>query len=157
MKSLTIRQRQVRGVVIIDLEGQITLGETNRQLHEAIKQAVAEGKRDVILNLAKVMKIDSSGLGEIVAGFTTLNDNGGVLKLANLPDSVADLMMMTKLLTVFEVYDDERNAVDSFEDDKDRHTDADVPDSKGPMTREVPDHMQADATAGAPVREMRRT
>jgi anti-sigma B factor antagonist len=114
MKSLTIRERQVRGVVIVDLEGSITLGDTNRKLHDAMKQIVTEDKKEVILNLADVQRIDSSGLGEIVAGFTTLKSIGGTLKLVNLPEYVADLMMMTKLLTVFEVFDDEREAIDSF-------------------------------------------
>jgi len=151
MKSLTIRQRQVRGVVVIDLEGRILLGETNRQLHEAIKQVVAEHKRCVILNLAEVTKIDSSGLGEIDAAFTTLSDNGGVLKLANLPESVADLMMMTKLLTVFEVYDDERNAIDSFEDDKERLDGGGMPDAKGRQTAELPENFQGDAMANSSI------
>ena len=147
MRSLTIRQRQVRGVVLIDLEGGITLGETNRQLHDAIRQTVAEHKRDVVLNLAKVTKIDSSGLGEIVAGFATMNDRGGVLKLAGLPDSVADLMMMTKLLTVFEVYDDERGAVDSFEDDKEQLSGGTPPDPRGRVTQELPENFEPEAMA----------
>lgn len=116
MRSLTIRERQVRGVVIVDLDGSVTLGDTNRKLHDALKQIVAENKKDVILNFADVKRIDSSGLGEIVAGFTTLKAIGGKLKLTNLPDNVADLMMMTKLLTVFDVFDNEREAVDSFEE-----------------------------------------
>ena len=151
MRSLTIRQRQMRGVVVIDLEGGITLGETNRQLHEVIRQTVAEHKRDVILNLAKVTKIDSSGLGEIVAGYATLNDNGGVLKLAGLPESVADLMMMTKLLTVFEVYEDERSAVDSFEDDKERGAGIPSRDPRGRVTQELPENFEPEAMANSSI------
>ena len=146
MRGLTIRQRQVRGVVVIDLEGAVTLGETNRHLHKAIRQAVAERKRDVALNLANVTKIDSSGLGEIIAGHATLNDAGGALKLFNLPDGVADLMMMTKLLTVFEIYQDERSTVDSFEDDKER-PDGGPGRSKGRVAQELPENFEPEAMA----------
>lgn len=146
MKSLTVRQRQVRGVLVIDLEGGIMLGETNLQLHEAIKDAVAERKRDIILNLAKVTGIDASGLGEIISGYATVTYSGGALKFSNMPPSVADLMSMTKLLTVFEVYEDERRAVDSFEDDKERH-DGDPTDSKGRVAHELPENFEAEAMA----------
>lgn len=144
--GLTIRQRQVRGVILMDLEGDFTLGETKRQLHEAIRQAVADRKRHIILNLAKVTKIDSSGLGEIVAGHKTLTDIGGVLKLAAMPEGVADLMMMTKLLTVFEVYEAERAAVDSFEDDNGRPA-GDPARSEGRVTQELPENFEAEAMA----------
>lgn len=147
MKSLTIRQRQVRGVVVIDLEGSITLGETNRQLHEAIRQAVAERKRDIILNLAKVTKIDSSGLGEIIASYATMRNAGGALKLSNLPPSIADLMIITKLLTVFEIFEDERSAVDSFEDDKERLEASGPSDPADGVTQELPENFKADAMA----------
>src|SRR5688572_23244650 len=115
MSSLTIRERQVRGVVIVDMEGKVTLGETNRQLHEAIRQLTAEGKKNVLLNLKDVTFIDSSGLGEIVAGFTTLRTNGGSLKLINMPKRITDLMTITKLYTVFDIYENEADGVDSFE------------------------------------------
>jgi anti-sigma B factor antagonist len=118
MTSLTITQRQVRGVVVVDLVGKVLLGETNRQLHEAIRNLVEEGKKQVVLNLEKVTAIDSSGLGEIVAGFSTLRSADGQLKLANMPARVTDLMTITKLYTVFEVYDTEREAIDSFEEDE---------------------------------------
>jgi anti-sigma B factor antagonist len=151
MRSLTIRQRQVRGAVIVDLEGGITLGETNRKLHEAIKLIVDDKKQEVILNLAKVTKIDSSGLGEIVAAHATIKAIRGSLKLVNLPENVADLMMMTKLLTVFDVYDDESTALDSFEKDRERVT-AEIPaQGAGTITREFPENFGYDATAGRSV------
>ena len=117
MNSLTVRTRQVRGVVVVDLEGEITLGDTNRHLHNAIHQLIKEGKRQIILNLANVKRIDSSGLGEIVAGFTTLSTNGGSLKLINMPTRVNDLMTITKLYTVFDVYNTEAEGIDSFDEE----------------------------------------
>lgn len=114
MSSLSITQRPVRDIVILDLEGKILLGETNRQLHEALRQLVTEGKKKVILNLEKVSVIDSSGLGEIVAGFSTLVKAGGALKLVNMPARVTDIMTVTKLYTVFDVYDTEEAGIESF-------------------------------------------
>jgi len=123
MSSLTINNRQVNGVVIVDLDGRIALGESNTQLHQSLKQLVAEGKKHVILNLAKVSGIDSSGLGSIVAGYSTLQAAGGSLKLVNLSDRVADLMTITKLYTVFDIYDNESDAVSSFNVQDDAITD----------------------------------
>ena len=114
MSSLTIGERVVGDVTIVDLSGTITLGETNRDLHNAIKRLVQEGKNKIVLNLARVTKIDSSGLGELVAGFTTLKTNDGALKLLGMPANIVDLMTITKLYTVFEIFDEERSAVDSF-------------------------------------------
>ncbi|MGD9587638.1 MAG: STAS domain-containing protein [Pyrinomonadaceae bacterium] len=115
MSNLSITERNVRGVSVVDLAGKITLGESNRNLHEAIRRLVAEGKVHVLLNLAKVTSIDSSGLGEIVAGFSTVLAAGGSLKLINLPTRLGDLMTITKLYTVFEIYDSEAAGVEAFE------------------------------------------
>jgi anti-sigma B factor antagonist len=115
MSSLTINKRQVNGVVIVDLDGRIALGESNTELHQSLRQLVAEGKRNIILNLAKVTAIDSSGLGSIVAGYSTLKAAGGSLKLINLPERVSDLMTITKLYTVFDIYDDEAAGINSFD------------------------------------------
>ena len=114
MDSLTIEQRRSGDVLILDLSGQITLGATNRQLQDAIRQLVAEGERSMILNLAKVKYIDSTGLGELVAGYSTLKRNEGRLALINVSDRVMDLMTITKLYTVFDIYDVEAAAVESF-------------------------------------------
>jgi anti-sigma B factor antagonist len=101
--------------VIVDLDGEVTLGTTNRQLHTSIHQLVKEGDLQILLNLANVKRIDSSGLGEIVAGFSTLRANGGSLKLINMPSRVSDLMTITKLYTVFDIYETEADGVNSFE------------------------------------------
>jgi anti-sigma B factor antagonist len=115
MSGLNINKREVDGVLVMDLDGRVSLGETNRQLHEALREAVADGKKKVVLNLAKVSGIDSSGLGEIVAGYSTLSAAGGSLKLINLPERVTDLMTITKLYTVFDIYDSEAAGIASFD------------------------------------------
>lgn len=114
MDSLTISQRRERDVVILDLAGKITLGGTNSQLRNAIRGLVAEGEKSVVLNLTAATYVDSSGLGEIVAGYSSLRRNDGYLKLANVSDRVMDLMTITKLYTVFEVYKTEAEAIESF-------------------------------------------
>jgi anti-sigma B factor antagonist len=115
MSNLTIQERTFRGVTIIDLAGKVTIGGSNKHLHEAIKRLVHEGKTKIVLNLAKVTYIDSSGLGELVAGFSTLKANNGALKLERVPGKVVDLMTITKLYTVFEIYEEEIDAVYSFD------------------------------------------
>ena len=114
MSHLTITNRRSGTVAILDLQGQIRLGETNINLHKAVHDLVDGGEKKVLLNLANVTNIDSSGLGELVAGHTTLEKNGGEMKLLNLTDRVAELMMITKLLTVFDVFENEEVAVASF-------------------------------------------
>lgn len=115
MSQLNIKQRRSGGVVILDLDGQIRLGEANINLHNTIRELVGAGEKSLLLNLERVTNIDSSGLGELVAGYTTLEREGGDLKLLKLNSSVVQLMMITKLLTVFDVYDDEGEAVASFD------------------------------------------
>lgn len=115
MSNLSISERQVRGIVILDLSGKITLGESNRQLHEAIRRLIAERKENVILNLEKIASMDSSGLGEVVAGYSTVKAAGGSLKLINMPDRLGDLMTITKLYTVFEIYDSEAAGIAAFD------------------------------------------
>lgn len=115
MSNLSISERNMRGITVLDLAGKITLGESNRQLHEAIRRLIAEGKQNIILNLAKVASLDSSGLGEIVAGFSTVKAAGGSLKLINRPQRLGDLMTITKLYTVFEIYDTEADGVEAFD------------------------------------------
>jgi anti-sigma B factor antagonist len=114
MSSLTINNRQVNGVTVVDVQGKIALGESNTQLHQSLKQLVADGKKNVVLNMANVNGIDSSGLGSIVAGYSTLQSAGGSLKLLNLSDRIADIMTITKLYTVFDIYENETDAVNSF-------------------------------------------
>jgi len=114
MSNLTIATRRADPVVILDLSGQIRLGETNIDLHKAIHELVDGGEKKVLLNMANVTHIDSSGLGELVAGHATLEKNGGEMKLLGLNDRVTELMMITKLLTVFDVFENEEIAVNSF-------------------------------------------
>lgn len=115
MPGITIEERLFRGVSVLSLSGKLGLGESNRQLHESIKRLVSEGKTQIVIDLAKVTHIDSSGLGELVSGYTTLKANNGVLKLAHVNDRVNDLMTITKLYTVFEIFGTELDAVYSFD------------------------------------------
>jgi anti-sigma B factor antagonist len=115
MSGITIEERQFRGVTILDLSGKLGLGESNRQLHRSIKRLVSEGKTQIVINLGKITQIDSSGLGELVSGYTTLKAGNGELKLSNVNDRVTDLMTITKLYTVFEIFNVEQDAVNSFD------------------------------------------
>lgn len=124
MNNLNITERRSDSVVILDLEGKIRLGQGNLELHQALRLLVERGEKKVLLNLADVSNIDSSGLGELIAGYATLQKNGGDLKLFNLTDRVSELMMITKLLTVFDVYENEALAIESF--DGERPTDGTV-------------------------------
>jgi anti-sigma B factor antagonist len=108
-----------KGVVIVDLSGNITLGGGNIFLKETLRSLAEQNQTKVLLNLADVTYIDSSGLGELVAGYTAISKAGGELKLLNLTDRVKDLMMITKLLTVFDAFDTESSAVDAFKTDAD--------------------------------------
>lgn len=112
--SLKTGSRQVDGITIVDLNGRIVLGEATTALRELLQNLVSQGQKKILLNLADVSYIDSSGLGALVSGFTTLTGQQGSLKLLNLTKKVQDLLQITKLLTVFEVYSDEATAVQSF-------------------------------------------
>ena len=114
MGTLVISKRRIDGVMILDLHGGIRLGEENAHLHNAIRDLVAKGEKKLLLNLGQVTKIDSSGMGELIAAWTTLQKNGGEAKLLNLTQSVEHLMTLTKLLTVFETYENESDAISSF-------------------------------------------
>jgi anti-sigma B factor antagonist len=98
----------------VDLSGKITLGEGGLTLREEVHKLLAEGKKKIVLNLADVNYIDSSGLGELVSAYTAVKNAGGELKLLNLTSKVRDLLVITKLVTVFDVKDDEAAAVSSF-------------------------------------------
>lgn len=120
--TLKISEFKENDILILDLAGQITLGEGNRVLHEALRRYVEVGERKIVLNLEGVTGIDSSGLGELVAGYATLEKNGGSLKLLNLSDRITELMTVTKLFTVFEIFDDEAAAIKSFNSPKPART-----------------------------------
>ncbi len=112
--SVTLTTRQVGDVTVIDAAGRITLGEGSSTFRDAIKDLVTKGDKKVRLNLGDVSYIDSSGIGELVSGFPTLSNAGGRLKLLNLTKRVQDLLQITKLYTVFEVFDDEAAGLASF-------------------------------------------
>ena len=114
MKNLNITERRNASITILDLEGNIRLGGGSAELHEALRLLVEKGDKKILLNMANVSHIDSSGLGELVSGYTTLRNAGGELKLFNLSDRVHELMTMTKLLTVFDVYENESEAIQCF-------------------------------------------
>jgi anti-sigma B factor antagonist len=112
--SAKISPRQVGDVTVLDVSGRITLGEGSSNLREGIRELVAKGNKKILLNLGEVSYIDSSGIGELVSGFTSVTNHGGQLKLINLTKRVRDLLQITKLYTVFEAFDDEAAAVRSF-------------------------------------------
>ncbi|HYH84173.1 MAG TPA: STAS domain-containing protein [Pyrinomonadaceae bacterium] len=114
MAELNIRERQAGDVTILDLEGKITIGEGSVSLRGAIRRLIEEGKKKILLNLGGVGYVDSSGIGELVSSFTTIQREGGQLKLLNLTQKIQDLLGITKLLTVFDTYEDEATALNSF-------------------------------------------
>jgi anti-sigma B factor antagonist len=113
--QLEIRERAVGDVAILDLTGKITIGEGSVQLRDSVGSLLDAGRNRIILNLGGVTYVDSSGIGELVSRFTTTKNTGGRLKLLNLPKKIKDLLMITKLLTVFEIYEDEATALESFQ------------------------------------------
>ena len=112
--EITIQLRELRGVAILDMSGRITLGDGSVVLRETVREQIASGKKALIINLGEVTYMDSSGLGELISAFTTAKNRGATLKLLNLTKRIRDLMEITKLYTVFDIYDDEDAAVDSF-------------------------------------------
>jgi anti-sigma B factor antagonist len=111
---MQIQERAVGDVVVLDLKGKVTLGDGDELLRENINRLVEKGQKKIILNLADVPYVDSVGLGEIVRTYTTVSRQGGSLKLLNLTKRISDLLSITKLLTVFETFDTESEAVQSF-------------------------------------------
>jgi anti-sigma B factor antagonist len=109
--SMVLNARRLDDVVILDLSGRITMGEGTLMLRERIQKLLQAGDRKFLLNLADVDYIDSSGLGELVSSFTAVRNNGGLLKLLSLTKRVQDLLQITKLLTVFEVFNSEAEAL----------------------------------------------
>ena len=112
--SVKLNTRQVGDVSVIDASGRITLGEVSSTLRDALRGLVTQGQKKILLNLGEVSYIDSSGIGELVSGFTSVTNSGGELKLLNLTKRVKDLLQITKLYTVFDVHESEASAVRSF-------------------------------------------
>ena len=114
MAELDIRERQAGDVTVLDMSGKITIGEGSVALRSAIRRLLEEGKKKILLNLAGVGYIDSSGIGELVSSYTAINKEQGQLKLLNLTQKLQDLLAITKLLTVFDVYESESDALNSY-------------------------------------------
>jgi len=110
---MKLSSRQVAGVILLDLSGRIVLGEA-APLRDTVKLLLANGEKKFLLNLAEVQYIDSSGLGELISAYTTIRNKGGQLHLLNLTHRVRDLLQLTKLYTVFEVSNDEAEAIESL-------------------------------------------
>ena len=112
--TMKANNRQVNGVTIVDMSGRITLGEGSVILRDSIKDLLGKGQKKILLNLGDVSYIDSSGIGELVSAFTSVRNQGGELKLLKLTKKVHDLLQITKLYTVFDIKDDETEAIRSF-------------------------------------------
>lgn len=115
MAELNISERQAGDVTILDMDGKVTIGEGSVALRNAIRRLLGEGKKNILLNLAGVGYVDSSGIGELVSSFTAVNKEGGSLRLLNLTQKIQDLLAITKLLTVFDTYDSEAEALGSYQ------------------------------------------
>ena len=115
MADLNISERQAGDITILDLSGKITIGEGSIALRSTIRRLLEEGKKKILLNLGEIGYVDSSGIGELVSSFTTVNREDGSLKLLNLQQKVQSLMAITKLLTVFDVFEDEGDALGSYD------------------------------------------
>jgi anti-sigma B factor antagonist len=114
MAELNINERLAGDVTVLDMSGKITIGEGSVALRTAIRRLLEEGRKKILLNLSGVGYIDSSGIGELVSSYTAINKENGQLKLLNLTQKLQDLLAITKLLTVFDVYEDEAEALNSF-------------------------------------------
>jgi anti-sigma B factor antagonist len=111
---MQIDERTIGDVVVLDVKGRVQLGEGDEMLKDKVNSLLNQGRKKIVLNLAEVPYIDSAGLGEVVRTFTTVSRQGGQLKLLNLTKRITDLLAITKLLTVFDTYDSEQEAVQSF-------------------------------------------
>jgi anti-sigma B factor antagonist len=111
---MDIKERVVEGVSVLDISGKIVLGEGDIQVKDRIKDLLADGQRSILLNLGDVSYIDSAGLGALISGYTTVKREGGQLKLVNLTKRIKDLLAITKLITVFDTYENENDAIDSY-------------------------------------------
>ena len=115
MAELDVKERQAGDVTILDMTGDVRLGEGAISLRDSIRTLADQGKKKVLLNLAGVKYMDSTGVGELIANYTTIKRQGGQLKLLNLTDRIQNLLVITKLLTVFDSYDNEAEALKSFQ------------------------------------------
>jgi anti-sigma B factor antagonist len=114
MAELNINERQAGDVTVLDMDGRITIGEGSVALRTAVRRLLEEGKKKILLNMGGIGYIDSSGIGELVSSYTAINKENGQLKMLNLTQKLQDLLAITKLLTVFDVYENEEEALNSF-------------------------------------------
>ena len=114
MAELDVRERQSGDVTILDLSGSIRMGEGCISLRNAIRGLADDGRKNILLNLTSVKNVDSSGIGELIANYTSITRDGGQLKLLNLTEKIRDLLVITKLLTVFDAYESEAEALNTF-------------------------------------------
>ena len=115
MAELDVKERQAGDVTILDLSGEVRIGDSSVALRNSVRGLADQGKKKLLLNLGGVKYIDSSGIGELIASYATVGRQGGQLKLLNLTERVQNLLVITKLLTVFDSYDNEAEALKSFE------------------------------------------
>lgn len=111
---MKINKRERDGVIILEVEGKVTIGKGDVVLRESVHEAIGDRSVKMLINLGQVTTIDSSGVGELVSAFTTVANRGGKLKLVNLPPKVNDILQITQLITVFEVFESEDEAIQSF-------------------------------------------
>ena len=114
MAELNIKERQAGDITILDMDGKITIGEGSVALRTAVRRLIEEGKKKILLNLSNVGYVDSSGIGELVSSHTTISRETGQLKMLGLTEKIKELLVITKLLTVFDTYTDESEALNSF-------------------------------------------
>lgn len=114
---MTIETRTVKDVTILDIHGKITIGEGSAEIRKRVRDLLQAGHKKILLNLGDVSYVDSSGIGELVSSFTTVTNQGGELKLLSLTRKLRELLAITKLLTVFDVFEDEEKAVASMSGD----------------------------------------
>ena len=114
MAELDVRERQAGDVTVLDMSGAVRIGQGSVALRDSVRGLIDGGKKKILLNLGGVSYIDSSGIGELIANYTTVSRQGGQLKLLNLTDKIQSLLVITKLLTVFDAYDNEADALNSF-------------------------------------------
>lgn len=113
---MKISARHREGITILDPKGKITIGVGDVALREAVQEALDAGAKKILINLTNVSTVDSSGIGEMVSAYTTVTNRGGQLKLVGLPPKVQDILQITQLITVFDVFESEDEAIDSFGD-----------------------------------------
>jgi len=112
---VNLTERQAGDVTILDMDGKVTIGEGSVALRTKIRDLLGQGRNKILLNLASVSYVDSSGIGELVSSYTTVRNQNGSLKLLNLTEKIQDLLAITKLLTVFDVFENEGEALASYE------------------------------------------